>query len=77
MWGVKEVGVREVGLELQLGRERSDLEDRPSPGLGRHIPAGEKLSGLHWQLLVLAKRVLKPQDKNLFGKKVFMVYFIH
>ena len=25
---------------------------------------------MHWQLLALAKRVLKPQDKNLLGKKV-------
>ena len=24
---------------------------------------------MHWQLLALAKRVLKPQDKNLLGKK--------
>ena len=73
MWGVKEVGVRDVGVkevgpELQLGRKRSDLEDLCRSRLGRHIPAGEKLSGLNWQLLVLAKRVLKPQDKNLLGK---------
>ena len=40
--GIREVGIREVGPELQLGRERSDLEDRPSPGLGRHIPAGDE-----------------------------------
>ena len=40
----------------------------------RHSPAGGKLesdtnSRFHSQLLTLAKRVLKPQDKNLLGKK--------
>ena len=67
--GIREVGIKEVGPELQLGRERSDLEDLCRSRLGRYTPAGEKLRGLHWQLLALAKRVLKPQDKNLLGEK--------
>ena len=29
----------------------------------------ENWSGWHWHLLTLAKRVLKPQDKNLLGTK--------
>ena len=27
---------------------------------------------MHWQLLALAKRVLKPQDKNLLGKYLIL-----
>ena len=41
--------------------------DRDSPDIAQ--PAKKKWSGWHWQLLALAKRVLKPQDKNLLGKK--------
>ena len=43
----RKVGIREVGPppELQLGRERSDLEDLCRSRLGRYTAAGETFGG--------------------------------
>ena len=58
----------------QLSQNLVRPEDLGWSRFTRHSPAGdEKWGGLHWQLLALAKRVLKPQDKNLLGKKHWFI----
>ena len=54
------VSPAEKGGAPRISGDR-DLADIAQPA--------KKLSGWHWHLLALPKRVLKPQDKNLLGKK--------